>query len=176
MMAMATAMLLFEAVPWIKHAVLYPAHRLCLKMSSSLELMSRTDASHETICHCSTARIHLAIDVHCPMPVHFESSTSSGIDAEELVCATCGVVPADVVRRSSVLSCIAEAGADARLPDAVSEDSFSAWVKASKSDVSAADDMDYVTLCKVLKVWLPSITLPGPAAHAAALMPATDLV
>lgn len=60
-------------------------------------------------------------------------------------------VKSDVMSRSSVLSCIAEAGGDAKLPEAVNVSEFRTWMKA----VEASDaDISFEDICIVGKVGL----------------------
>lgn len=64
------------------------------------------------------------------------------------------VVPAGVLSRSSVLSCIAEAGGNASLP-AVTTSEFKCWLHIAKLEAfaeDAADTLNFSTLCTFLKV------------------------
>lgn len=62
------------------------------------------------------------------------------------------VVDAKTVSRSSVLSCITDAGGDARLPEAVSVPEFRAWVTACAASKEDRMLTPFPTLCTILKV------------------------
>lgn len=64
-------------------------------------------------------------------------------------------VKSDVMSRSSVLSCIAEAGGDAKLPEAVNVSEFRTWMKAVPWNVEASDaDISFEDICIVGNVGL----------------------
>lgn len=64
------------------------------------------------------------------------------------------VVDCDVVSRCSVLSCIAEAGGEARLPEAVTVSDFRTWLSAVPPGAQNRDltKLDLSTMCTAAKV------------------------
>lgn len=63
------------------------------------------------------------------------------------------VVDGSTTRRSSVLSNIADAGGEARLPDAISLSEFTQWVAFVESDShGSGDGLSLLRLCTVVKV------------------------
>lgn len=62
------------------------------------------------------------------------------------------VIEPSSVSRSGVLSCIAEAGGEVVLPDAIRLPEFRAWVAATNADRAAVDVMAFTSICTVLKV------------------------
>lgn len=63
------------------------------------------------------------------------------------------VIDESTVSRSGVLSCIAEAGGEVVLPDAIRLPEFRTWVAATNADKAALDLMSFTSICTVLKVW-----------------------
>lgn len=63
------------------------------------------------------------------------------------------VIEPSTVSRSGVLSCIAEAGGDVVLPDAIRLPEFRTWVAATNADRGTVDAMAFTSICIVLKVW-----------------------
>lgn len=66
----------------------------------------------------------------------------------------CEIVDPEVVSRCSVLSCIAEAGGEAKLPDTVNMSEFRTWIMATKGNYNDHESMSFDTISTVLKVWL----------------------
>lgn len=84
-------------------------------------------------------------------PVCLTRSAPFHVDSQQLVFYD--VVDASVTCRSSVLSNIAEAGGDARLPDAITLSDFKQWVSAVGNNCECNKSKPFAFLCNVAKVW-----------------------
>lgn len=55
----------------------------------------------------------------------------------------------------SVLSCIAESGSEATLPEAVTVSDFRIWINASTANSTELAAMSFAKVCTVTKVGIP---------------------
>lgn len=85
-------------------------------------------------------------------PVTFTPSSALGVSPGALVFYD--VVDPDIVSRCSVLSCIAEAGGEAKLPDAVTLSDFRTWMMAVPWQPCGNKDnvLSFHTMCIAAKV------------------------
>lgn len=83
-------------------------------------------------------------------PVHLTQTAPVAISPGELLFYD--IVDAKSVSRSSVLSCIAEAGGDASLPHAVNVSQFRAWLTACAASQEDKKLIPFSDLCTVVKV------------------------
>lgn len=90
--------------------------------------------------------------VDSDIPVFFTPSGPVDISPGALVFYD--VVSPEIVSRCSALSCIAEAGGEARLPLAVSVADFRTWLMAVPWQTSAEDGqkLTFSTICTAAKV------------------------
>lgn len=91
-----------------------------------------------------------SISAACDTPSYFTCSAPSKTASNQLFFYN--VVKENVISRSSVLSCIVEAGGGTRLPDAITVASFKKWsaaVEGTKEDVMSRP---FSFVCTVLKV------------------------
>lgn len=90
-------------------------------------------------------------DCNASCPVHFTQVAPVPISSGELVLYD--VVNTKTGSRRSFLACIAEAGGNARLPEAVNASEFRAWLAAG----AGSKDMKrtpFSTLCTIVKVYI----------------------
>lgn len=62
------------------------------------------------------------------------------------------VIDTHITSRSSVLSCILEAGGDATLPEAIRLLEFKIWITAAQTDRYGRQSMKFESICTALKV------------------------
>ena len=98
-------------------------------------------------------------DCDSQCPVHLTQTAPLTTSPDDLI--SCNIVDVDTVSRSSVLSCIAEAGGDARLPEAVTVAEFKAWVSAGAASKQHVIHTPFSTLCTIVKVCPLATTLGG---------------
>lgn len=78
-------------------------------------------------------------------PVHFACTGAAPLDMAPGALAYYSVVPKDGTARSRVLSCNAEAGAGAGLPEAVSIAELRTWMTACQTDETKRRDIGFDT-------------------------------
>lgn len=83
-------------------------------------------------------------------PVHVTQTAPVTISPGEL--SFYDVIDAKIVSRSGVLLCIAEAGGDAKLPEAVSTSEFRAWVAACAASNEDKKCIPLTMLSKIIPV------------------------
>lgn len=88
-------------------------------------------------------------------PVCLTRSAPFHVDTHQLVFYD--VIDASITCRSSVLSTIADAGGDARLPDSITLSDFKQWVSAVAERDESVRSKPFSFLCTVAKVRLPRI-------------------
>ena len=91
----------------------------------------------------------------CDIPVCLTRSAPFEIHPRQM--AIYDVIDVSVTDRCSVLSTIAEAGGDARLPDAITMSDFKQWLTFVQGDKREAKEMPFSGLCTVVKVTPVSI-------------------
>ena len=84
-------------------------------------------------------------------PVYFSRSAPFDIHRGHLVFYD--VVERDVMSRSSVLSCIAEADGEATLPDSVTLSDFKYWIAAVSEEDAVFRYRPFKFMCILIKVW-----------------------
>ena len=100
----------------------------------------------------------------CAHPVYFSRSAPFHVNSGQLTFYD--VIDSDVMARSSVLSCIAEAGGQAKLSDDITVSDFRKWIAAVADDDLTFQRRPFPSMCAIIKV--------APAARSA-LRPAIQL-
>lgn len=83
-------------------------------------------------------------------PVCFTRTDTVAVSPGELVFYD--IVDANLTSRCGVLSCVAEAGGEAQLPETVTLSDFRSWITAGVPDGNHHRDTPFQTLCTILKV------------------------
>lgn len=85
-------------------------------------------------------------------PVHFARTAPFDVTTGQLVFYD--VVLCDVMSRSSVLSCIAEADGEAKLPDSVTLSEFKSWISAVSESDFIFQTRSFDFMCTAIKARL----------------------
>lgn len=75
------------------------------------------------------------------------------------------VVESSTISKSSVLSCIAEAGGEVVLPDSIRLPEFRTWIAATNANQAVIDVMPITSICTVLKVRHAPKAIPSTLAR-----------
>lgn len=122
-------------------------HRFILALVYlDLQAVCSTELGSVRVYSSSAAVKMPALDV----PVCFTSSAPFRVDSNQLVMYD--VIDSHFISRSSVLSTIAEAGGEAKLPDAITLSEFRQWMKAAEAPWGMDATKRFPLLCSVLKV------------------------
>lgn len=86
----------------------------------------------------------------CDHPVHLSGSAPFEIGCGQIFFYD--VIESDAMSRSSVLSCVAEGGGEAKLPQSVTVSEFRKWLTAVTDSDVVYRNRSFASMCTIVKV------------------------